>query len=679
MFTDIVGYSSLSHRDENLAMELLEAHRAVVRPLLTKHNGREIKTIGDAFLVEFGAAIDAVSCAIEIQDALAARNDEAPADRRVEIRIGIHLGDVMTSEDGGSYDVYGDGVNIAARVQSIAGPRGICVSQSIYDQVHNKLNETFVELGPRKLKNISTPVRVYGITHGARAKAFPRKVIIHSRLRAPAFAALVSAPFVIAALIFTSHGPRSETAEPSSSGRVAVLPFDNLSGNDDDEYLSEGMCEELITTLSNVPRLRVLARTSVARFRGAGRKSVAEIGKELNVATIIEGSVRRVGDKLRIGVSVVDARRQDTIWSGEFDGKLNELLAIQKKIAGRVIGEFKVRFIAADVSNLQNQGVSSTVDHEAYLQFLRGRFQMNKRTPEALSSAEKHFKKAIGIDPKFDEAYSGLSTVYGLMGFYGMRRPAETQPQQKLLAARAVELDPNSAVAHTALAEAKVFHDHDWKGAEEEYRRAIELSPSYPNVHHWHAEFLMGMGRTEDALRENKLARELDPLSPNIATAAGYPYYYAGKYDEAIEAYKKSIELDPKFYLAHVWLGRAYTLKKDYGRALASLEHASSLGADPVLVKIHSAVAQALSGKTEEARKLLRELEAMAKQRYVSPYDLACVQAALGDKDAAITALSTAFSEFSTQILFIRTDPLLQSLRDDPRYKQLVRRAGFSI
>ncbi|MBI3544707.1 MAG: tetratricopeptide repeat protein [Deltaproteobacteria bacterium] len=676
MFTDIVGYSAMSHRDESLALELLEEHRQIVRPLLTSHDGREIKTIGDAFLVEFDSATSAVQCAIHIQTALAERNSTVDPTRAVRVRIGIHLGDVVAHEN----DVYGDGVNIASRLQFLAEPGGICVSRQVFDQVHNKVDRPIHQLGNRTLKNISTPVQVYRVElgHGApsRARLAP--------MRRLAFAAAAVVPILALSLMLSLHKSRKGAGtfeNDARRNRIAVLPFENLS-TPDDEYLSDGMTEELISSLSRATAIRVIARTSVMHYKhqqgalrqGSPDKTIREIADELGVATVLEGSVRKAGDKLRVSVTLIDARTQETIWSNAYDGPFKQVLDIQRNIASKVMNEFRVRVIAGDTGQPGKLAVSSP---EAYVNYLRGRFHLNQRTEEGFAKSIEHFKKAIDLDSRFAQAYVELSNAFSLMSYYGGARPAEALPRAKLLAEKALALEPDSAEALASLAESKAFFERDWTGAEAAYRRSIALNPGYSISHHWYAEFLSAMGRVDEALQQNRLARELDPLSPNINSAAGHPYLLSGDYDAAIAAYRKAISLEPKFYLAHVWLAQACLKKGRNAEARQAAETALKLAPGSSLTQSMAAATYAADGHADEARKILADLDAAARRKYVSTYDLARIHAALGERDETLSLLRKSIVEAPTQMINVRRDPAFENVRSAPEFGKIVRDFGF--
>src|SRR5215471_3178540 len=360
MFTDLVGYTKLTQANESLSLELLEEHRKVLRNLFPGHGGTEVKTIGDAFLVEFRSALEAVMCAVEIQNKVKERNSSVPPGRRVDVRIGIHLGDVVYSQG----DVYGDAVNIASRIEPLAEPGGICISQQVYDNIRNKTEFSFSRLGNIELKNVELPVGIYKLE-------------------------------------LSKTGMGSDVQAPRE--RVAVLPFVNISPDPNDEFFADGLTEELITRLSEVKGLKVIARTSVMNYKRK-EKNVSEIGRELGVGSIIEGSVRKAGNKIRVTVQLVDSRTEEHIWASNYDKQLDDIFAIQSDVASRV---------AESVSTgLSPTKAKETKDLEAYTLYLKGVQLSHGTDEEEVREALSFFAKAAAKDPNFARAHAGISFAY---------------------------------------------------------------------------------------------------------------------------------------------------------------------------------------------------------------------------------------------------------------------------
>ena len=377
MFTDIVGYTAMTQSNENLALEVLAEHRALLRPIFASKGGREVKTIGDAFLVEFKSALDAVSCAIEMQQALTRRNAQNTPVKRVQIRVGIHVGDVVQM----GRDVYGDTVNIASRIEGLADPGGISVSSQVYEQVRNKVDYPIVKMGEYRLKNVEIPTAVYKVD--------------------PVWG-----------------GVRAEKADPGRL-RVAVVPLQNIGGVHEDEYLADGLTEELISVLSGLPSLKVIARMSVMRYKGT-TKTISEIGKELRVGVILEGSVRRSASRLRVTMNLVDTDSEECLWTEKYDRGLEDVLAVQDDIAKRVTEALK-----AQVAGEEPKPRKNTEDPEAFLLYLKGRYHLTRHTETDVVEAASLFEQAVQKDPAFASAHAMLAQCYLFQGFFGLLPPSE--------------------------------------------------------------------------------------------------------------------------------------------------------------------------------------------------------------------------------------------------------------
>jgi len=438
MFTDLVGYTALTQKNEALAMQLLEEHRRIVRPLFPKHNGREVKTIGDAFLVEFGSALEATRCAFDIQQSLNEVNSSRPEDKRVLARVGIHLGDVIHDQN----DVYGDSVNIASRIEPLASPGGICVSEQVYAQIKNKFEFPLSTLGERNLKNVSEPIEVY-------------RVIL-------------------------PWEKKSEGELSLEKNRIAVLPFTNMSSNPEEGYFADGMTEELITSLSGVRQLTVIARTSVMKYKGS-QKGASEIGRELNAGSLIEGSVRKAGNRVRITAQLIDTSTEGHLWAQNYDRQLEDVFAIQSEIAEKVAGELRVRLVDSEKRVIEKK---PTENMEAYTCFLQGRDLVRMGTEPSLRQAIGLFEKAIELDPSFAKAYVGLAQCHQFLADGGFELADISVTTVRRLLDRALSLDPNLPEAHAALT-VMFFNMDDFPGAEAQARRALELNPSLPDTY-WH-------------------------------------------------------------------------------------------------------------------------------------------------------------------------------------------------
>ncbi len=634
MFTDIVGYTLLAQKNESLSLSLLEEQRKLIREILNRHNGREVKTIGDGFLIEFPSALDAVRCAYDIQEKAREHNVPSSEEKRVHLRIGIHLGDVVESEG----DISGDAVNVASRIGPFAENGGISLSRQVYDQVQNKFELPLTSLGAKTLKNVATPIELYKVT-----------------------------------LPWTEERVISP-AQPDKK-RIAVLPFANISPSPSDEYFSDGMTEELIATLSRIKNLGVIARTSIIRYKGL-TKPVAEIGRELNVGTVLEGSVRVAGKKLRITAQLIDAATEEHLWAETYDRNLEDAFAIQTDIAKRITKALKVHVLQSETLRLEKK---ATGIPDAYSLYLKGRHSLNTRTEKGLKDAIQKFESSIKRDPKFALAYTGLADAYSILASYSLEYvpPKEGFPKAKTAAEKALSLDDHLAEAHASLGLVKFYYEWDWNGAEAEFKRALELNPGYAQAHQYYADFVKSFGRFDEALGEMKKALTLDPLSYSINTGIGHVLYLSRQYDLAIDQYRKVVESDPSFVPARLWFGRPYLQKGMFKEAIEQVEEAVKLSHETTVSLATLAQAFAAAGRIADAKKLLDKLLTRGTEQYVPSYWIALVYTSMGNKDEAMKYLERAFLERSSWLVWANVEPRFDSLRSDARFASLLTRIGF--
>ena len=687
MFTDMVGYSALSQRDEALALELLEEHRGVLRGFFPNHQGTEIKTTGDGFLVEFASALAAVRCAVEIQRAMAERNQAQPAERQVRIRIGIHLGDVVRSAG----DVHGDGVNIAARIEPLAEPGGICISNSVYDQIENKVEHALVRLSRPELKNIQASVQVYKLVlDGSGTADVRRRTHAGSQPTASSPRRLQLALGVVALLavgipLFLKYGgrpksegsamnPPSATTAPIAADQksIAVLPFVNMSADKADEYLSDGMTEELLNVLAQVPGLRVPGRSSSFAFKGKTEDNIfRKVGEQLHVATVLEGSVRKAGDKLRITVQLINVADGFHLWSQTYDRDMKDILAVQTEVAQQVVQVLQVKL---GIEAKRALARKPTENPEAHRLYLLGRYHFSKNTQAGGSDAIQAFNQAIQLDPGYALAYCGLADNYIALGG-SLMSGKEAWAKGKDAAEKAVSLDPNLADAHLSLALA-LLGDYDWPGVERETKRALELNPDLALAHDGYATVLSFRGHFDESIRQSAKAVELDSLSPLMICNLGFYLYGARRFDEAIVQFRKTLALDPNFASAHWGLGGSLVWKGDPVSALVEMRKAQSLDPNPFFMGGFG-YALAVSGDRTKAEQILRDLEVMAKQRYVTPAARMIVYMGLGDKEKALDWLEICYAERDVICCLLKVDPVYDSLRDEPRFRAVLKKVGL--
>ncbi|TMI50864.1 tetratricopeptide repeat protein [Candidatus Bathyarchaeota archaeon] len=631
MFTDLVGFTALSQRNESVALSVLDEQRELLRPVFIRHDGREVKTIGDAFLVEFPSALSAVKCAYEIQKTTKEFNNSLPEERRVHLRIGIHLGDVVESQG----DISGDAVNVASRIESLADSGGVCLTRQVYDQVQNKFELPLISLGSRLLKNVSSSMEVYKMVMPWDA--------------------------TVAAL----SGRRD-------ASRIAILPFANISPDPADEYFADGMTDELIAVLSKIGGLRVVARTSVMRFKGE-KATANRIGQELKVGSLIEGSVRKSKDQVRITVQLVDTESEEQLWTETYNRNLQDIFSVQSDIAQQVAKALEVRLGVRENSALRRE---QTQNPEAYSFYLKGRHRWNLRSENEINRAIKYFEEAIGRDPGYALAYAGLADCYSILGYYAFRRPVAVYPRAKELAEKALSLNESIAEPHASLGEVLMQYFFDWKKAGSELDRALELNPSYATAHFWRATHHMALGRTDDSLTQVRKAVELDPLSMIILTDAARNLYLARRYDEAINQYQRSLDVDPNFPIAHKGLAEVYAQIGKYDEAVSEIERAIALSGRSIFILDDLGYIYARAGKREDASKVLEDLDKLANDEYVPSYGRAVICAALGNKEDAMNWLEKAYDERNF-LVYLKVDPAFDTLRKEERFLSLLDKMGL--
>jgi len=466
---------------------------------------------------------------------------------------------------------------------------------------------------------------------------------------------------------------RSGALAPTGIRSIAVLPLENLSGDASQNYFADGMTDELITDLAQISALRVISRTSVMVYKGA-RKPLPQIARELNVDAVVEGTVLRSGDQVRITAQLIEASTDKHLWSQSYEGELRDTLALQNRVASAIADQIRINLTPQEQAALKNVKV---VNPEAYESYLKGRYFWNKRTPDGLKVALAYFKEAIEEDPKYAQAYSGLADTYALLGDwqYAVMTPKEAFPDAKSAALKALELDSGLGEAHNSLAFVLDGFDWDFDAAGKEFRRAIELNPGYATAHHWYAWHLSLLGRFDEAIAEMKKAQNLDPLSLIINADLAELLVLAHHYDDSIAQSRKTIEMDPNFALAHNQLAQAYLQKHVYDQAVIELKKAVQLSGDSPTCIANLARAYVASGKRSEAEKLLGDLKKRSSAAYSNAPEIAIVYVSLGDSDQAMNWLEKGYEERFNPGVLLR--PGFDPLRSDSRFQNLLRRIGL--
>ena len=456
---------------------------------------------------------------------------------------------------------------------------------------------------------------------------------------------------------------------------IAVLPFENLSRDPDNAYFADGIQEEILTRLAKISDLKVISHTSTQRFKSSP-DNLPQVARQLGAANILVGSVQKSGDAVRVNVQLIKAVNDSHVWAETFDRKLTDIFSVESDVAKAIADQLR-----AHITRQEEQIIAAkpTKNIEAYDAYLRGRYFWNKRTSDGIKHATEHFQVSVERDPNFALGYVGLADSYIALTFYNFAAPNEAMPKAKESAIKALALDNTLAEAHTSLAHILMNYDWNWSAAEKEFKRSIELNPNYATAHEWYAiHYLTATSRLEEAVQEMKKALELEPASLVMNTFMGATLYYAGRYDEAIDACRRTIEMDPNFAVAHWHLGLAYEQKQVLDAATEEFKKAISLSGGSPLMRAALGRAYAEAQEKHEANKMLDDLNELAKQQYVSAYEVATIYVALGDNEQAFQSLEKAYSEHSFHLVYLNVSPQFKSVRSDLRFQQLVQRVGLS-
>jgi len=454
---------------------------------------------------------------------------------------------------------------------------------------------------------------------------------------------------------------------------LAVLPFENVSGDPEREYLSDGITGSLINILATVPKLRVMAQSTAFRYKGREIDPQA-IGRELNVRAVLTGGIVQGGGFLRIWTELVDVATGCQLWGAQYNRKPGDIFMVQDEISNEISGKLRLQLSRAERKRLTRH---HTQNAEAYGLYLMGRHHWNRWNEEGFYKAIEYFQQAVEKDPSYALAYTGLADSYVLLGWNSYLPPKEAFPEGKAAAMTALQLDPDLAEAHTSLAALLWLHDWQWEEAETRFKRSLELSPTYPTANHWYAEYVMTMGRQGEAIARVKNGHELDPLSLIINVAVGWAFYLARRYGEAIEQLRRTIELDPNYPVTYWILGLVLRKTSSYELAITEGERGVKLSGGSPLMRAALAHTLGTAGRTKEAFQMLDDLTKLAKQKYVAPYFLAGVHIGLGENDRAMEYLEKSYEEHSHWLIYLHIDPSMDGLRDNPRFQDLSRRVGL--
>ena len=632
MFTDIVGYTALMGNDEKKAFDILKKNRELQKPIIEQFNGRWIKELGDGVMASFNIVTDATNAAIKIQETCNAAKD-------FQLRIGIHLGEVVFEND----DVFGDGVNIASRIQSIANPGSIYISESVHNNVSNKqgIETRFVK--QVVLKNVKEPVRIYEVILSTTSKS--------------------------------SDLSTKEQFKKSTEKSIAVLPFVNMSNDPDQDYFCDGLSEELLNALSQLDSLRVAARTSSFSFKGKNL-DILEIGQKLKVNSVLEGSVRKSGNKLRITAQLVSIEDGCHLWSERYDRELEDIFDIQDEISLAILDALKVKLLGHEKAAVLKRYTDNT---EAYQLYLLGRFHYNKWAGlEGYMKAVEFYNKAIKKDSEYVLAYTGLASCYLNLWFFSHLPPEESLPKMKEATFRSLEIDDEIAESHVSLARMKFWYEWDFEGADREFKRAIELNPNHAEAHEQYSMFLGIRERADEALPQARKAIELDPFSLMINWGTGWTFWMIGDCTHLCEQAEKLIELEYYFFGGHLLLGIENWTMGRYEEALPELSLAVTQNNGAFTLSFLGTLL-GIMDEHDKAKEILMTLMEMNGKETVGNFYMAGVYAGMGEKELAMKCLEKGFTQNDGAMVFLKHwSKLIPWYKDDPGIIDLEKKIGLS-
>jgi TolB-like protein/class 3 adenylate cyclase/Flp pilus assembly protein TadD len=635
MFTDMAGYTALMQRDEHQARANRERQRTVLEGEIVAHGGKLLQLYGDGSLSVFRSAIDAVRCAMSIQQALRV---EPP----ISLRIGIHTGDVVHDDEG----VFGDGVNVASRVQALAAPGGLLISGKVFDEVKNHPEIRTRSLGAFNLKHVQHPMKVFAITNDG--------------LAVPAESDIAS-------------------GRPTQTKSVAVLPFVNMSTDPENEFFSDGVTEEIINALTRVNGLKVTARTSSFVFKNRN-EDVRAIAERLAVTHVLEGSVRRAGQRVRVTAQLICAGNGYHLFSDTYDRSIEDIFGVQDEIARTIVGQL-ASHLGPVRTGEEERAVRGGHSHdtEAYAEYLRGRFEWARFTPDGANRSLRHFERSIEMDPTCALPHTGLATSYVFLGAVGYMPPSECFPRAKAAARKALELEPDAGASHVALGAVKLFFDWDFEEAYRALQKALSLTPGSADAHHVYALYLEAIGDYEEAVEVMRSAVQLDPLSLVYNDSLAHALTRAGRLAEAREQIDRTLDLDAHFRSAIESSGWIYVLEGEYERAIEEFDRLPKEAGHEFAGAGDRGYAYGRAGRVDDSLRMLGLLEKRGRDKpdLTLDIDFALIHEGLGDRDKAFEYLERAVDKRMGTVVLLGAFAAFEGARSDPRFQALLDKIGL--
>ncbi|HEX6847159.1 MAG TPA: tetratricopeptide repeat protein [Chitinophagaceae bacterium] len=668
MFADMVGYTAMMQDDEVRATLLRNRQKQILDSLIPAHKGNILQYFGDGTLSLFDSSANAVRCAIAIQH-------ELQKEPRVKLRIGIHSGDVVYDNEG----IYGDCVNIASRIETLSVPGAVLFSEKVHDEIRNQKDIITKSIGKFHLKNVHRPIEVFAASneglviplpseiHGKTEETFSFSSLFKKRsFRLIALSLLV---LTIIAIVVLSYLPSKQNSAIDS---IAVLPLANLSGNQSQQYFVDGMHETLISELSKISALKVISRTSTIQYKDS-KKTMKQIAKELNVKALIEGSVIREGDKVLITIQLINGTTDKHIWSKEFNKEVRSILALYSEVAKQIASQIEVTLTPQDTMRLISDRV---INPRAYELYLTGRHYWNQRTMQSHKQAIESYKEALKYDANYAAAYAALADCYILLGEQGGIPQKEGSMLADSAIKKAISLNPNLGEVYGSLGRWKLDREWNWTESEKAFLKAIELNPGYSLTYTWYGRMLGFAGRYEEALAQLSKAKELDPLSPVILGYIGQVYIYSKQYKNAEEQLQQALKVHPNHSLILHNLGELYLAQGLYMKAVAPLKKSADVSESAhYLAMLGCAYARA--NHKAEANEILNNLIRRSEEGLVSAFDIASVYLAVGKKEEALNRLEKGYEQRDGWLKELKAWPWFDSLQNEPRYVELIRKMNF--
>ncbi len=633
MFTDMVGYTALMQEDENLARQKRERHRFVQKTVTEKYNGEILQYFGDGTLLIFESAVDAILAAIEIQTALR-------KEPQVPLRIGIHSGDIVIEEDG----VYGDGVNIASRIESLSTNGSIFISDKVNDEIKNHVAIQSRYLGPFELKNVKKPMDVYAIADEN---------------------------------VFVPESKDLAITRADKVKNIAVLPFVNMTQDQDNEYFSDGITEEILNALTRIKGLRVTSRTSSFVYKNS-KEDIRTIGKILGVNTILEGSVRKSGNKVRITAQLINTNDDYHYWSETYNREIFDIFDLQDEIAEKIATKLKAEIDQKSTVHDHNEQIKNMDAYQAYLQ---GMHHFYKYSPEDAIKSIASFKKSIDLDPEFGPAYAGLGSSLTYLGATGQKKPVDVFPEAEEMAYKAIQLSPENSLSYVALGVINLFYKWNFPKAKSAFEKAIDLNPSSAEPYSYLGWYYLIMENYSKQLEYQQKAYELNPLSIQILLNLAQAYFVAKDYKNAILHYNKVLEIEPNVRSAYEGLAWIEMAKGEYDKAIAYFQKYRSFLSDPLKGWTGLGYAYGKAGQLENALKALENTRLRQEKDDSSllDVDFAILNVGLGRMDEAFDFMKKSLKNRLGGVVFIKINPIWEFIRKDKRFQSILKEFNESV